>query len=196
MHEAVEGFQGYIFPIGTDIAESQRYGNDNFKIRNIKHVPYNDLLGMNVEDQFIDRDEDGERIEFMEVFADWVYNRASDEGNYWDNDFNWNYVSQYFNSIGDPTFILRGEETFNKLKQEFEDIYRAYIDLCAYGAQSLIESTPLQGPTISFRGGSFYTPENSFGAFDTITSTSMSWGVAKDFWNCLPYFTNRNLPLT
>ena len=182
MHEAVEGFQGYIFPIGTDIAESQRYGNDNFKIRNIKHVPYNDLLGMNVEDQFIDRDEDGERIEFMEVFADWVYNRASDEGNYWDNDFNWNYVSQYFNSIGDPTFILRGEETFNKLKQEFEDIYRAYIDLCAYGAQSLIESTPLQGPTISFRGGSFYTPENSFGAFDTITSTSMSWGVAKDFW--------------
>ena len=35
---------------------------------------------------------------------------------------------------------------------------------------------------VSYRAGRLYTPENSFGAFDTITSTSLHYGVAKKFW--------------
>ena len=39
--EDLEAYQHYIYPIGTDIANSQRYGNNNFKIRNIRFIPDN-----------------------------------------------------------------------------------------------------------------------------------------------------------
>ena len=171
--EDLEGFQGYIYPIGRDISGSQRYGNDNFEIRNIKYVPSNDLLKENVAEIFLEREDSNARFDFMASFAEWVHELASHEGNYWDNSFTYYYaVSQDFED---------GEKKFDKLKSELEEIYRAYVDLSAYGAQSLIESTELYGPTVSFRSGSFYTPENEFGAFDTITSTSLIYGNARQF---------------
>lgn len=177
-HEYLEGFQGFIYPIGGDIARSQRYGNDNFNIRNIKHVPYNKLLKENVEEVFLDREGFDSRIDFMTAFAEWVYELASDEGYYWEDSFNFNYARQ--------NGFEGGQEKFDELKQEFEEIYRAYIDLAAYGAQSLIESTKLTTPTVSYRGGRLYTPVNEFGAFDTISSTSLVWDVANAFWNKNP----------
>ena len=173
-HEHLEGFQGFIYPIGGDISRSQRYGNDNFKIRNIKHVPSNDLLNENVAEIFLEREDFDARFDFMASFEDWVYELASHEGNYWDNSFTYYYaVSKYFED---------GEKKFDKLKSELEEIYRAYINLSAYGAQSLIESTKLYGPIVSHRGGRLYTPVNDFGMFDTITSTSLSWNIADGFW--------------
>ena len=175
--ENIEGFQGYIYPIGGDIARSQRYGNDNFKIRNIKHIPYNKLLGQNVEEVFLDRHGDI-GFDFMETFADWVSEVAAFDEGYWETTFDADYADDYWISGFEG-----GQEKFNELKQELEEIYRAYVDLCAWGAQSLIEATTLYGPMVSYRGGRLYTPENSFGAFDTITSTSLHYGVAKNFWN-------------
>ena len=175
--ENIEGFQGYIYPIGGDIARSQRYGNDNFKIRNIKHIPYNKLLGQNVEEVFLDRHGDI-GFDFMETFADWVSEVAAFDKGYWETTFDADYADDYWISGFEG-----GQEKFNELKQELEEIYRAYVDLCAWGAQSLIEATTLYGPMVSYRGGRLYTPENSFGAFDTITSTSLHYGVAKNFWN-------------
>lgn len=178
LREHLEGFQGFIYPIGGDIMRSQRSGSDNFKIRNIKHIPYNDLLQENVEDVFLEREDSDSRYDFMTSFAEWVYEMASYDGNYWENTFSYYYARK--NGFED------GEERFNELKKELEEIYRAYIDLAAYGAQELIESTKLAVPTVSYRGGRLYTPENYFGQFDTITSTSLIWDVAKNFWNKNP----------
>lgn len=175
-HEHLEGFQGYIYPIGGDIARSQRYGNDNFKIRNIKYIPYNKLLSQNVEEVFLDRHGDI-GFYFMEIFKDWVSEVADFDGGYWETTFNADYADDYWISGFESV-----QENFNELKQELEEIYRAYIDLCAWGAQSLIEATKLYGPIVSHRGGRLYTPVNDFGMFDTITSTSLSWNVAESFW--------------
>ena len=175
-HEHLEGFQGFIYPIGGDVARSQRYGNDNFKIRNIKYIPYNELLSQNVEEVFLDRHGDI-GFYFMEIFKDWVSEVADFDRGYWETTFNADYADDYWISGFEG-----GQEKFNELKQELEEIYRAYVDLCACGAQSLIEATTLYGPTVSYRAGRLYTPENSFGAFDTITSTSLHYGVAKRFW--------------
>ena len=175
-HEHLEGFQGYIYPIGGDIARSQRYGNDNFKIRNIKYIPYNKLLSQNVEEVFLDRHGDI-GFYFMEIFKDWVNEVADFDGGYWETTFNADYAADYWISGFEGV-----QENFNELKQELEEIYRAYIDLCAWGAQSLIEETKLYGPIVSHRGGRLYTPVNDFGMFDTITSTSLSWNVAESFW--------------
>lgn len=175
-HEHLEGFQGFIYPIGGDVARSQRYGNDNFKIRNIKYIPYNELLSQNVEEVFLDRHGDI-GFYFMEIFKDWVDEVADFDGGYWETTFNADYADDYWISGFEGV-----QENFNELKQELEEIYRAYVDLCACGAQSLIEATTLYGPTVSYRAGRLYTPENSFGAFDTITSTSLHYGVAKRFW--------------
>lgn len=174
--ENIEGFQGYIYPIGGDVARSQRYGNDNFKIRNIKHIPYNKLLSQNVEEVFLDRHGDI-GFYFMEIFKDWVSEVADFDRGYWETTFDADYAADYWISGFEG-----GQEKFNELKQELEEIYRAYVDLCAWGAQSLIEATTLYGPMVSYRAGRLYTPENSFGAFDTITSTSLHYGVAKRFW--------------
>ena len=174
--ENIEGFQGYIYPIGGDVARSQRYGNDNFKIRNIKHIPYNKLLSQNVEEVFLDRHGDI-GFYFMEIFKDWVSEVADFDRGYWETTFDADYADDYWISGFEG-----GQEKFNELKQELEEIYRAYVDLCAWGAQSLIEATTLYGPMVSYRAGRLYTPENSFGAFDTITSTSLHYGVAKRFW--------------
>lgn len=174
--ENIEGFQGYIYPIGGDVARSQRYGNDNFKIRNIKYMPYNKLLSQNVEEVFLDRHGDI-GFDFMEVFEDWVSEVANFDEGYWETTFNADYADDYWISGFEG-----GQEKFNELKQELEEIYRAYVDLCAWGAQSLIEATTLYGPMVSYRAGRLYTPENSFGAFDAITSTSLHYGVAKKFW--------------
>ena len=175
-HEHLEGFQGFIYPIGGDVARSQRYGNDNFKIRNIKYIPYNELLSQNVEEVFLDRHGDI-GFYFMEIFKDWVSEVADFDRGYWETTFDADYAADYWISGFEG-----GQEKFNELKQELEEIYRAYVDLCACGAQSLIEATTLYGPTVSYRAGRLYTPENSFGAFDTITSTSLHYGVAKKFW--------------
>ena len=175
--ENIEGFQGYIYPIGGDVARSQRYGNDNFKIRNIKHIPYNKLLSQNVEEVFLDRHGDIGFF-FMEIFKDWVSEVADFDRGYWETTFDADYADDYWISGFEG-----GQEKFNELKQELEEIYRAYVDLCACGAQSLIEATTLYGPIVSYRAGRLYTPENSFGAFDTITSTSLHYGVAKKFWD-------------
>ena len=176
-HEHLEGFQGFIYPIGGDVARSQRYGNDNFKIRNIKYIPYNELLSQNVEEVFLDRHGDI-GFYFMEIFKDWVSEVADFDRGYWETTFDADYAADYWISGFEG-----GQEKFNELKQELEEIYRAYVDLCACGAQSLIEATTLYGPTVSYRAGRLYTPENSFGAFDTITSTSLHYGVAKKFWD-------------
>lgn len=173
----IEGFQEYIYPIGGDVARSQRYGNDNFKIRNIKYVPYNKLLSQNVEEVFLDRHGDIGYY-FMEIFEDWVSEIADFDRGYWETTFDADYAADYWISGFEG-----GQEKFNELKQELEEIYRAYVDLCAWGAQSLIEATTLYGPIVSYRAGRLYTPENSFGAFDTITSTSLHYGVAKKFWD-------------
>ena len=175
-HEHLEGFQGFIYPIGGDVTRSQRYGNDNFKIRNIKYIPYNELLSQNVEEVFLDRHGDI-GFYFMEIFKDWVSEIADFDRGYWETTFDADYADDYWISGFEG-----GQEKFNELKQELEEIYRAYVDLCACGAQSLIEATTLYGPTVSYRAGRLYTPENSFGAFDTITSTSLHYGVAKRFW--------------
>lgn len=175
-HEHLEGFQGYIYPIGGDIARSQRYGNDNFKIRNIKYIPYNKLLSQNVEEVFLDRHGDI-GFYFMEIFKDWVDEVADSDGGYWETTFDADYAADYWISGFEG-----GQEKFNELKQELEEIYRAYVDLCAWGAQSLIESTKLYGPIVSHRGGRLYTPVNDFGMFDTITSTSLSRNIADGFW--------------
>ena len=175
--ENIEGFQGYIYPIGGDVARSQRYGNDNFKIRNIKYIPYNKLLSQNVKEVFLDRHGDI-GFDFMETFDDWVSEVADFDEGYWETTFNADYADDYWISGFEG-----GQEKFNELKQELEEIYRAYVDLCAWGAQSLIETTTLYGPMVSYRAGRLYTPENSFGAFDTITSTSLHYGVAKKFWD-------------
>ena len=175
-HEHLEGFQSFIYPIGGDVARSQRYGNDNFKIRNIKYIPYNKLLSQNVEEVFLDRHGDI-GFYFMEIFKDWVSEVADFDRGYWETTFDADYADDYWISGFEG-----GQEKFNELKQELEEIYRAYVDLCACGAQSLIEATTLYGPTVSYRAGRLYTPENSFGAFDTITSTSLHYGVAKRFW--------------
>ena len=176
-HEHLEGFQSFIYPIGGDVARSQRYGNDNFKIRNIKYIPYNELLSQNVEEVFLDRHGDI-GFYFMEIFKDWVSEVADFDRGYWETTFDADYAADYWISGFEG-----GQEKFNELKQELEEIYRAYVDLCAWGAQSLIEATTLYGPTVSYRAGRLYTPENSFGAFDTITSTSLHYGVAKKFWD-------------
>ena len=178
--ENIEGFQGYIYPIGGDVARSQRYGNDNFKIRNIKYIPYNELLSQNVEEVFLDRHGDI-GFYFMEIFKDWVSEIADFDRGYWETTFDADYAADYWISGFEG-----GQEKFNELKQELEEIYRAYVDLCAWGAQSLIEATTLYGPTVSYRAGRLYTPENSFGAFDTITSTSLHYGVAKKIWKRNP----------
>ena len=179
--EKLEGFQGFIYPIGGDIARSQRYGNDNFLIRNIKHVPYNNLLEEYIAINFLDRGDFDSRINFLNVFSDWVNNAASYDGHYWESDFDWDYNLSYIEDTGLGFF---GEpEDFNAFKQEFEEIYRAYIDLAAYNAQSLINKSAVYDNMVTYRGGRLYTPENDFGRFDSITSTSLSYSVAKNFWN-------------
>lgn len=175
--ENIEGFQGYIYPIGGDVARSQRYGSNNFKIRNIKYMPYNKLLSQNVEEVFLDRHGDI-GFDFMEIFDNWASEVAAFDKGYWETTFNADYADDYWVSGFEG-----GQEKFNELKQELEEIYRAYVDLCAWGAQSLIEATTLYGPMVSYRAGRLYTPENSFGAFDAITSTSLHYGVAKKFWD-------------
>ncbi len=182
--KALEGYQGFIYPIGTDIAKFQREG-DNFQIRNIKQIPYNKLLKKNVEDVFFNmHNNDDIAYDFFETFADWVTHESSLDGHYWSNSFDYEY-SQIYNQDEGSGFE-GSEKVFDELKGDLEEIYRGYIKLCAYGAQSLIEASEIYGPTVSYRGGRFFTPDNDFGVFDTITSTSLRRSVANRFWHKNP----------
>ena len=168
------GFQDFIYPLGTDIANYQRYGS-NFRVFNIGHVPYNEQPQEVLFDFLVQSEENMEELRenFVDIFGLWSSDVAPYPDGFWDTTFNYEYAKQ--------NGFTENEKTFYDLKEEFELIYRNYVAQSANLAQRFIELSQLPVSFRSYRGGPLFTPENEFGMFDSTTSTSLSYLIASRF---------------